>query len=63
MSKSLSLAEIIRGISPGKNKVISGHNANVIRVTAARILGAGNYSVKVSPDVYSYVVCNITKGE
>lgn len=40
------LAETIRGIAVGKKKRITAANANTARVTAARVLGAGNYSVR-----------------
>lgn len=51
MSKPKSLADVIRGIKLGKSKRIEGHTANTVRVTAARVLGAGNYSVRtVSSD-------------
>jgi hypothetical protein len=43
--KEKSLAETIRAIKPGKSKRIIGHSPNVIRATAARVLGQGNYSV------------------
>ena len=49
MSNPKSLADIIRSIKVGKSKRIEGHTPNVIRVTAARILGAGNYSVTSNP--------------
>ena len=41
-----SLAETIRGIAVGKKKRITAANANTARVTAARVLGVGNYSVR-----------------
>lgn len=41
-----SLAETIRSIKPGSKKRVTAANANTARVTAARVLGAGNYSVR-----------------
>lgn len=65
MNNPKSLADIIRSIKPGKSKRIDNHTPNVIRVTAARILGAGNYSVTANqrhqPEGAS--VHNLTKGE
>lgn len=40
-----SLAETIRSIKVGKKKKVVAANANTARATAARVLGAGNYSV------------------
>jgi hypothetical protein len=45
MSNPKSLADIIRSIKVGKSKRIEGHTPNVVRVTASRVLGTGNYSV------------------
>lgn len=48
-----SLAETIRSIAVGKKKHVTAANANTARVTAARALGAGNYSVRaVSPTTF-----------
>lgn len=52
-----SLAEIIRSIKPGKSKRVIGKNANTVRATAARVLGAGNYSVAAKSDT-EFVVIN-----
>lgn len=41
-----SLAETIRSIAVGKKKRVTAANANTARATAARALGAGNYSVR-----------------
>ena len=40
-----TLSETIRTIKKGKKTRISGHAGNVVRATAARILGKGNYNV------------------
>lgn len=40
-----SLAETIRTIKAGKKKRVTASSANTARATAARVLGAGNYSV------------------
>ena len=65
MSKPKSLADIIRSINPGKSKRITGYGTNVIRVTAARVLGKGNYSVtglrRDGPE--GATVHNTTQGE
>jgi hypothetical protein len=65
MSNPKSLADIIRAIKPGKSKRIDGRTPNVIRVTAARVLGAGNYSVTSNPEHQpeGATVHNLTKGE
>lgn len=41
-----TLSETIRSIKKGKKARVTGHVGNVVRVTAARILGKGNYNVK-----------------
>jgi antitoxin (DNA-binding transcriptional repressor) of toxin-antitoxin stability system len=54
-----TLSEIIRSIKKGKKVRVSGHDGNVVRVTAARILGKGNYSVaKIDDD--SFYVTNLS---
>lgn len=45
-----TLSETIRSIKKGKKARVDGHTGNVVRVTAARILGKGNYSVNSNPD-------------
>jgi len=65
MSNPKSLADTIRGIKPGKSKRIDGYTPNVVRVTAARVLGAGNYSVTANTSKLpeGATVHNLTKGE
>jgi hypothetical protein len=65
MSNPKSLADIIRSVKPGKSKRIDGYTPNVIRVTAARVLGKGNYYVTSNHWylVEGATVHNTTQGE
>lgn len=48
-----TLSGTIRAIKKGKKARVTGHAGNVVRVTAARILGKGNYNVKtVAADTF-----------
>lgn len=50
-----SLAETIRSIKVGSKKTIGGFNCNTVRVTASRVLGAGNYTVAKKDDLICIV--------
>lgn len=48
-----TLAETIRSIKVGCSRKITAINSNVARATAARVLGAGNYTVtKISDTTF-----------
>ena len=40
-----TLPEVLRAMKVGQKKRVIAANANTCRVTAARVFGAGNYSV------------------